>query len=57
MGGGGRESEGKRTLGSVGPGWEDNIKLDVKWIEWESLEWIDLAQLGTSVKKKLVINS
>jgi hypothetical protein len=28
--------------------WEDNIKMDLKAIEWQGVDWIDLAQVGTS---------
>ena len=36
--------EGKRPLGRLTHRWEDNIKMDVQEIGWESLYWIDLAQ-------------
>ena len=26
--------------------WEDNIKVDVKAIEWDGVNWINLAQYG-----------
>jgi hypothetical protein len=32
---------GKRLLGRVGCGWEDNIKLILEWGRWD---WIHLAQ-------------
>jgi hypothetical protein len=28
--------------------WEDDIKIDVKEIRWESMNWVNLAQTGTS---------
>jgi hypothetical protein len=28
----------------VGWGWEDNIKMDLKEVEWEDIDWIILAQ-------------
>jgi hypothetical protein len=36
--------EGKRPLGSPRRGWEDNIKMDQREIEWVGMEWIYLAQ-------------
>jgi hypothetical protein len=39
--------EGKRPLGSSGPRWGDNIKIDLREIGW-SMAWIDLSQIGTS---------
>jgi hypothetical protein len=26
----------------------DNIKMDIREIGWDSMDWIDLAQVGTS---------
>jgi hypothetical protein len=28
--------------------WEDDLEIDVKETGWESMEWINLAQTGTS---------
>jgi hypothetical protein len=36
--------EGKRPLGRPRPGWVDNIKIDLREIEWDGMDWIDLAQ-------------
>jgi hypothetical protein len=39
-----RTPEGRRPLGSLRRRWEDNIKMDLPEIGWESMDWIDLAQ-------------
>jgi hypothetical protein len=36
--------EGKRPLGRPRRGWVDNIKMDLREIKWDSMDWIDLAQ-------------
>jgi hypothetical protein len=36
--------EGKRPLGRPRRKWVSNIKMDFREIEWEGLDWIDLAQ-------------
>jgi hypothetical protein len=36
--------EGKRPLGGPRRRWLDNIKMDLKEIEWDGVDWIDLAQ-------------
>jgi hypothetical protein len=36
--------EGKRPLGRPRHRWEDNIKLDLKELECEDMDWIELAQ-------------
>jgi hypothetical protein len=33
--------EGQRTLGIR---WEDNIRMDLREIEWGGIDWIDVAQ-------------
>jgi hypothetical protein len=38
------KSEGKRPLGRPGRRWVDNIKMDLKEIGWDEMDWIDLAQ-------------
>jgi hypothetical protein len=38
-----RKPEGKRPLGRSRRRWEDNIKMDLKDIVWNSMDWIDLA--------------
>jgi hypothetical protein len=39
-----RKPEGKRPLGKSRRKWEDNIKMDLREIIWDDIEWIDLAQ-------------
>jgi hypothetical protein len=36
--------EGKRPLGRPRRRWEDGIKMDLREIGWEGVEWIHLAQ-------------
>jgi hypothetical protein len=36
--------EGKRPLGSLRCGWEDNMKMDLREIGWSGMDWFDLAQ-------------
>jgi hypothetical protein len=36
--------EGKRPLGRPRPRWVDNIKIDVRELGWDVMDWIDLAQ-------------
>jgi hypothetical protein len=36
--------EGKRTLGGHKRRWNDNIKIGLREIEWEGVNWIHLAQ-------------
>ena len=36
--------EGKRPLVRHGHRWEDSMKLDLKGIDWEGMEFINLAQ-------------
>jgi hypothetical protein len=36
--------EGRRPLGRPRFRWEDNIKMHLKELEWEGMDWIDLAQ-------------
>jgi hypothetical protein len=40
----GGDPEGKRPLGGPRPRWEDNIRMDLKEMIWEGVDWIDLAQ-------------
>jgi hypothetical protein len=35
--------EGKRPLGRPGRRWEDNIKMDLREVGWEGMDWIILA--------------
>jgi hypothetical protein len=34
----------KRTLGGTRCRWVDNIKMDLRDIGWDGMDWIDLAQ-------------
>jgi hypothetical protein len=36
--------EGKRSLGRPRRRWVDNIKMDIREIGWDDMNWIDLAQ-------------
>jgi hypothetical protein len=36
--------EGKRPLGTLSCRWVDNIKMDLRQIEWDGVDWIELAQ-------------
>jgi hypothetical protein len=36
--------EGRRPLGRPRRRWEDNIKMDLREVGWENIDWIDLAQ-------------
>ena len=36
--------EGKRPLGRPRCRWKDNIKMDLKEVVWEGMDWIKLAQ-------------
>jgi hypothetical protein len=36
--------EGKRPLGIPRPRWVDNIKMDLREIEWDGMDCIDMAQ-------------
>jgi hypothetical protein len=36
--------EVKRPLGRPRRRWMDNIKMDLRDIEWEVMDWIDLAE-------------
>jgi hypothetical protein len=36
--------EGKRPLGRPRRRWEDNIKMDLREIEWGGMDWTDLVQ-------------
>jgi hypothetical protein len=39
-----RKPEGKRPLGRPRRGWVNNIKMYLREIEWDDMDWIDLAQ-------------
>jgi hypothetical protein len=36
--------EGRRPLGRPRRRWEDNIKMDLKEVGWEGVDWIHMAQ-------------
>jgi hypothetical protein len=36
--------EGKRPIRRSRRRWVDNIKIDFRGIEWDGMDWIDLAQ-------------
>jgi hypothetical protein len=36
--------EGRRPLGRPRRRWEDNIKMDLREVGWEGMDWINLAQ-------------
>jgi hypothetical protein len=42
--------EGKRPLGRPRHRWVDNIKIDLREIGWDGMDWIDLAQDGDQCK-------
>jgi hypothetical protein len=39
-----RKLEGKRPLGKPRHRWVDNIKIDLREIGWDGMNWIDLAE-------------
>jgi hypothetical protein len=36
--------EGKRPLGRPRHGWVDSIKMDVREVGWDGMDWIELSQ-------------
>jgi hypothetical protein len=40
------KQEGKRPLGRLRRRWVDYIKIDLREIGWDGVDWIDLAQDG-----------
>jgi hypothetical protein len=38
--------EGKRPLGRPRRRWVDNIKMDLREIGWDGMDWIDLPQVS-----------
>jgi hypothetical protein len=36
--------DGKRPLGRPRRRWVDNIKMDLREIQWDSVDWIEVAQ-------------
>jgi hypothetical protein len=39
-----RKPGGKRPLGSPRRRWVNNIKIDLRELKWDGMDWIDLAQ-------------
>jgi hypothetical protein len=37
--------EGKRSLGRPRRRWVNNIKMELREIAWDGVDWIDLAQV------------
>jgi hypothetical protein len=40
--------EGKRPLGRPRRRWVDNIKMDLREIGWDGMDWIDWLRIGMS---------
>jgi hypothetical protein len=40
----GGKPKGKRSLGTQRCRWEDNIRMDLRETEWETVDWIHLNQ-------------
>jgi hypothetical protein len=38
------KSEGRRPLGRPRRRWVENIKMDLRVIGWDGMDWVDLAQ-------------
>jgi hypothetical protein len=36
--------EGKRPLGRIRGRWVDNVKMDLREIGWDGMDWVDLDQ-------------
>jgi hypothetical protein len=47
--------EGKRPLGRPRRRWLDNIKKDLREIEWDGVDWIDRA--GNSDRWRALVNT
>jgi len=41
-------------IGRPTHGWEDNIRMDLREIEWEIVDWIHLAQLRIGIGGRLL---
>jgi hypothetical protein len=50
-----RQPEGKRPLGIPRHRWEDNIRMDLREIGWEGVDWIHLAQ--DTVQWRALVNT
>jgi hypothetical protein len=44
------KAEGKRPLGRPRRRWVDNIRINLREMEWDRMDWIDLAQCRALVK-------
>jgi hypothetical protein len=40
----GGKPEGKKPLGRPRCRWVDNIKIDLREVDWDGMDWIDLDQ-------------
>jgi hypothetical protein len=40
--------EGKRPLRRLRRRWDDNIRIELREIGWEGVDWMHVAQVGTS---------
>jgi hypothetical protein len=47
------KSEGKKPLGTPRRRWVDNIKMDLREIECDGVDWIGLAWLGIGTSEQL----
>jgi hypothetical protein len=47
--------EGKITLGRPRRRWVGNIKMDLREIKWNGMDWIDLAQDGD--QRRALVNT
>jgi hypothetical protein len=45
--------EGKRQLGRQRSRRVDNIKIDIREIEWDSIDWIDLVHIRDQWRARL----
>jgi hypothetical protein len=39
-----RKPDGKRPLGRLRCRWEDNIRMDLREVGWESVDWMHVVQ-------------
>jgi hypothetical protein len=49
------KSEEKRPLGPHQYMWENNIKMDLRGIEWSGMDWADMGQ--KTGKRKALVNT
>jgi hypothetical protein len=49
--------EGKRPLGRSRRRWVDNIKMDLKDIGWDGMDWLDLAQHRDQWRVRVLVNT